>query len=106
MIKTWAKIAILFVAASAALIYLSQLNMLNRNTDEKQFFDIRISNVKIKAELADTPEKRALGLSGRETLGNDEGMLFVFDEPNTRQFWMKNMNFALDIIWIDENKKV
>ncbi len=69
---------------------------------------------KIIAELADTDEKRTLGLSGREKLVSEkieginieEGMLFVFPEEVYTGFWMKDMNFDLDIIWLSENFEI
>ncbi len=61
----------------------------------------------ITVETVNTPELRTLGLSGRQSLGNNEGMLFVFDEPSISYcFWMKDMNFSLDMIWLTEDKKV
>ena len=39
-------------------------------------------------------------------MNNNEGMLFVFDEQAIQSFWMKDMQFPLDILWIDENKTV
>jgi len=45
-------------------------------------------------------------LSNREKLAENQGMLFVFDHTDYHSFWMKDMRFAIDIIWIDENKKV
>ncbi len=54
-------------------------------------------------EVADTPASRELGLSKREKMEDDEGLLFVFDEPGRYGFWMKDMKFALDIIWINQN---
>ena len=67
---------------------------------------ISFSNIKITAEVADTPEKRELGLSYRTTLDENAGMLFVFENPNIPFFWMKDMNFPLDIIWIMDNKVI
>src|SRR3989338_4624811 len=61
---------------------------------------VKIGDVKIKVELAITPEARAQGLSGRPSLSENEGVLFVFDKPDKYSFWMKNMNFPIDIIWI------
>ncbi len=43
------------------------------------------------------------GLSGRAPISNNEGMFFVFDKLDRHAFWMKDMLFAIDIIWIDEN---
>ncbi|MCH7882886.1 DUF192 domain-containing protein, partial [Patescibacteria group bacterium] len=57
-------------------------------------------------ELADTSEKRVHGLSGRDKLFENQGMLFIFDKPDFHSIWMKNMHFALDIIWIDEEWRV
>jgi len=51
--------------------------------------------------LARTPSELEQGLSGREPFKEDEGMLFVFPDSAVREFWMKDMNFALDIVWID-----
>ena len=64
---------------------------------------ITMPNGAIVAEVADTGSSRALGLSGRYQMRDNEGMLFVFDVPGRYGFWMKDMNFALDIIWINQN---
>lgn len=60
----------------------------------------------IKLELADTETKRARGLSGRSPLARDEGMLFVFPGPTKPGFWMKEMKFPLDLVWLDEKWRV
>lgn len=57
-------------------------------------------------ETVDTDESRALGLSGRESLAESEGMLFVFDEPEDNCIWMKGMKFNLDIIWLNDQKEI
>ena len=68
---------------------------------------LEIGNQLLKVEVADTQEKMESGLSGRPTMAEDEGMLFDFGENKTSgAFWMKNMKFNLDIIWIDKNKIV
>jgi uncharacterized protein len=61
---------------------------------------VKIGNHEFEVEVADTPISRAGGLSGRESLDLDKGMLFVFDSPGRPGFWMKDMNFSIDIIWI------
>jgi uncharacterized membrane protein (UPF0127 family) len=63
---------------------------------------IKIKDQIIKAEVVDNEESRMKGLSGRESLAGDEGMLFVFEKPDIYPFWMKDMKFALDIIWIKD----
>lgn len=64
------------------------------------------SGITIRAEIADTPRKRAHGLMYREHLEKDHGMLFFFSEPQAWSFWMKNTRIALDLIWLDEKKRV
>ncbi len=67
---------------------------------------VKISGQKIKVELANSPQSQEKGLSGKEKLKDNEGMLFVFDYPEKYSFWMKDMKFDLDIIWIGEDMKV
>jgi uncharacterized protein len=60
----------------------------------------------IHAELADTTERRAKGLMFRDSLARDRGMLFTFPAAEHWTFWMKNTRIALDIIWLDQDKKI
>ncbi len=68
--------------------------------------EINIAGKKFLVEIADTEEKRTQGLSGREFLKGNEGMIFVFPESDYYGFWMKDMRFPIDIIWLDENFSV
>lgn len=67
---------------------------------------IRTPKALIRAEVADDEAERVLGLSGRDGLADNRAMLFVFDEPDIHGIWMKDMKFAIDIVWLDSNKKV
>ena len=67
---------------------------------------LKINGVEVRVEVADTQETREIGLSDREVLQTDTGMLFIFDKPGRHGFWMKDMNFAIDIVWIDEKSQV
>ena len=67
---------------------------------------VQLAGQNIKVELALTPEAQAKGLSARTALAENEGMLFVFDRSGEHPFWMKDMNFAIDIIWISEDGKI
>ena len=60
----------------------------------------------LEVQIADTDSLRVRGLMFQNELPYNEGMLFVFDESNTRPMWMLNMQFNLDIIWFDENSNV
>ena len=67
---------------------------------------IKIAGQTLKLELAMSADEQKKGLSGRDILPPDTGMLFIFDKPASYRFWMKDMNFPIDIIWISENHKV
>lgn len=68
--------------------------------------NIEIGKQRYKVEVACTEEDRIKGLQGRESLDKDKGMLFVFDEPDTIDFWMKDTKIPLDIIFINEDMEV
>ncbi len=57
----------------------------------------------LKLEVATTSEAREQGLSNRAAIPADQGLLFIFPEPKFYGFWMKEMNFPIDIIWLDED---
>jgi uncharacterized membrane protein (UPF0127 family) len=58
------------------------------------------SSIGFQVEIADTFEKREKGLMGRDSLPDNHGMLFLFDEPSTPAFWMKDCKIYLDMIFI------
>ena len=68
--------------------------------------EIRIGSVRIQVQVAENARERMQGLSGKAFLGENEGMLFVFEKPGIHGFWMKDMNFAINILWIDKDKRV
>lgn len=65
-----------------------------------------IGKTTIAVELAETEQQRRSGLSFRDSLAAGTGMLFVFPYPDYYSFWMKDMRFPLDIIWIADDKIV
>lgn len=67
---------------------------------------VSIDNHIISVNVANTQSQREQGLSGRQALGADSGMLFVFDTPGIYGFWMKDMNFPIDILWLDQDYKI
>jgi len=66
---------------------------------------VKISDNQIEVEIADSSDERSKGLSGRNSLDEGKGMLFVLEQKNTRPgFWMKGMKMPIDIIWINDEK--
>ncbi len=82
----------------------------NENTlsdvEKMLLLPITTPTTNIYARIAYKAEDKIKGLGGLDSIKKDEGMLFVFDNPVQQGFWMKNMKFPIDIIWIDKNKKV
>ena len=62
-----------------------------------------IDNFKIFVDIALTDKQKQDGLSIKNFMNENEGMLFFLEEPRKASFWMKNMHFPIDIIWLDEN---
>ena len=65
---------------------------------------VTIGNTVFNVEIASTTAEQTIGLSGRKSLAENEGMFFTFNSPGVQNFWMKDMNFPIDIIWISGNK--
>lgn len=78
----------------------------NKSESEKYAHVYFSDNIVVKAEIANSPDKKELGLSFRDNLDTDRGMLFIFEVPTVAFFWMKDMRIPLDIIWIMDDKIV
>lgn len=76
------------------------------STADKPAATVTIKNQTFNVLIAKTEEEKQKGLSGREALPQDQGMVFLFEEPSIHSFWMKDMKFPIDIIFINENKIV
>jgi uncharacterized protein len=66
-----------------------------------QTVEIIVGGVPLTVELAYQPTDRALGLGSRDGLAPGTGMLFLFEGAAPRSFWMRDMQFCIDIIWIE-----
>jgi uncharacterized protein len=64
---------------------------------------LKIGEKVINLEVADTDRERIQGLSQRVSLPSQTGLLFIFEKPAIQSFWMKDMLFPIDIIWINDD---
>lgn len=71
-----------------------------------QISTVDINNYVFNVDVVKTSAEIERGLSGREAIGNDQAMLFIFPNKQKRVFWMKEMNFNIDLLWIDDDKIV
>ena len=96
-----ALISLVLLAAIAAVFYLffSSVNQVIYKTAQ-------IGNESFKLELADTDAKRVKGLSERDSIGQNEGMLFDFKQDGNWKIWMVQMRFPIDIAWLDADKQI
>jgi uncharacterized membrane protein (UPF0127 family) len=67
---------------------------------------ISIGSNSISTEVAKTDDQKDKGLGGRDCIGTDQGMLFIFDKPATYPFWMKDMKFPIDVVWLNSDHNV
>lgn len=78
----------------------------SENRSDYRVIKASLGEAELFLEVADTPQKRFQGLSGRRHLPEGQGMLFVFSVPDSHSFVMREMNFPIDIIWFDENFRI
>ncbi|MEK7090731.1 MAG: DUF192 domain-containing protein [Patescibacteria group bacterium] len=96
-------ISLIIVFLVAGVIFLAIVKN-NPTVTLKAEREVKIGETVFKTEVVDNPALWTKGLSGRASLPEDGGMLFIFPDQQIRNFWMKDMKFPIDIIWIRDNK--
>lgn len=103
---------VLFLLLGLILLLLVAKFGLDYVSNKNDFFPILkkqsvvIKGTTFSVEVAKTSKEQEIGLSERKSLSSDKGMLFVFEKPGIYSFWMKNMKFPIDILFINKNKIV
>lgn len=107
--------------ATSTVMSTSPISVAVKNNPVNEFWILNVESVlttktgeKIFVEIASTSAAQEQGLSGKSKLTEinknqkieTEGMLFVFSKSETLNFWMKDMSFDLDMVWLDENLKI
>ncbi len=97
-----------FTHGSRLFAYMSTKTGFHAAKEESDYalIPVTLGRTALHVFIADTSEKRTRGLSYRESLGKNQGMLFVFEEVGRHGIWMKEMKFPIDILWLDSNLKV
>ena len=94
---------IIVIILSVLVIFLEIRPFLYKSSKNNK---IEINGHKMNIEIVRNPIDLAKGLSGRDPLSLDEGMLFIFPKESGYGFWMKDMRFAIDIVWIKGDKVI
>jgi uncharacterized membrane protein (UPF0127 family) len=68
--------------------------------------NVTVNTIKLIAYVAESDEQRTKGLSVKNALLENEAMIFIFKTEGQHAFWMKNMKFPIDIIWLNNDKSV
>ncbi len=96
------KTTILVLCVLLMVIFLLFYNSYKSQNITSVYFD----DVKVSVEVAESQDEITKGLMYREELGENEGMLFIFQDEKERTFWMKNMLIPLDMIFLDSEKNI
>lgn len=97
---------IYFIILCLIILFFIILKIFYVGRENNKFIDVKIGSVIIRSEVVDTPMKKFKGLSGRESLENGTGMLFIFYGYSKPAFVMRDMKFSIDIIWIRDTTVV
>lgn len=92
------------------LVIIFTLSHQNKTTQDSQGFKeltvVVNESVRLKTDVSSTSNERTIGLSKYDSLKENQAMLFVFEEKGFYSFWMRDMKFPIDIIWLNENKEI
>lgn len=102
----WIIVGVIAVSVAAIGLFFTYEQSARDQQAGSDLQTIYIGDSVVRVTVVDTPEARSKGLSGRERLARGEGMLFIFPEEGIYGFWMKDMLFPIDIVWISADKKV
>lgn len=97
----WMLVGIAVIVVALVAVYFGVFHKANPPLTKNE---VRIGNAVFEVEIAATMAQQARGLSFRPSLGSNDGMLFLFNRPAVQSFWMKDMQFPIDMIWIGGGK--
>ena len=106
IIPPWFSFLFLFLMLLSSVAYKEIENVLAQEQKQNQTALVTVGGVNLITSLSTTPDAQSKGLAIRDSLNENEGMLFIFETPQKYSFWMKDMKFPIDIIWINQDGKI
>ena len=97
---------IVFGKGFTSLRSIQSVDQATASASSKAVTSVKIGDFTVNAKIANKPDELRTGLSKTDSLAFDSGMLFVFDKDEKLTFWMKDMKFPIDIIWISKDRKI
>src|SRR3989344_3063741 len=98
--------ALFLPLAILSFLFSTDGGIITSHKDVSQTKRMLVGIVPISVEIADSVVTQTRGLSFRDSLGDNEGLLFVFAKDDTHGIWMKDMRFPIDIVWADAQGKI
>jgi uncharacterized membrane protein (UPF0127 family) len=99
----------LFIMGNSSAVHIDSHNFLNGiSIPANRYLKavVTVNAFKLIADLALSQDQQTKGLAVKNHMNESEGMLFVFQNPSKQSFWMKDMKFPIDIMWLDANRSV
>lgn len=104
--KTKSVLRKLFIGIAAAILVTILFFAIISHNDNSQQPVLRINDQELYIEIAKSSQDKLRGLCCRDSLPEDQGMLFLYDQPGNYGFWMKDTRIPLDMYWINTEKKI
>jgi hypothetical protein len=99
-------LAIALFSILTGIIYFFAINFVNKVSNNDSRLSLKINNKNYYLDIARTDEEKNKGLAKFDSIKDNEGMIFIFEVPGRYSFYMKDMKFNIDIIFLDENHKI
>jgi hypothetical protein len=102
------KSPLLLIVISTFIVFtlIADFLFIQKKAEYADYKNIKVGSENLRLEVADTAAKREKGLSGRQSIGSNKGMLFDFKQSGDWGIWMKDMNFNIDIAWLVKEGKI
>ena len=106
IIPPWFSFLFLFLMLLSSVAYKEIEYVLAQEQKQNQTALVTVGGVNLITSLSMTADAQSKGLAIRDSLNENEGMLFIFETPQKYSFWMKDMKFPIDVIWINQDGKI